>query len=99
MSRIKCPHCDHKPFRSENGLKWHLEHIHQKGEHKAEANSKPRLFEARDIITIKNKPPSAHVHEVEEKINSRLDIHLKRQAWLSERISALEQTIQNWRDT
>ena len=23
-----CPHCNHKPFRKEKGLKWHLENIH-----------------------------------------------------------------------
>jgi DNA anti-recombination protein RmuC len=25
---ILCPHCDHKPFRNETGLEWHIEHQH-----------------------------------------------------------------------
>jgi len=28
MSKITCEHCDHKPFRTERGLSWHLENIH-----------------------------------------------------------------------
>ena len=27
-NRPTCKFCDHKPFRNESGLDWHLEHIH-----------------------------------------------------------------------
>ena len=26
--RPRCPYCGHKPFRTANGYRWHLEHIH-----------------------------------------------------------------------
>lgn len=27
-NKILCPHCNHKPFRNETGLAWHLQHQH-----------------------------------------------------------------------
>lgn len=28
VTKITCPKCDHKPFRNETGLAWHLERRH-----------------------------------------------------------------------
>lgn len=95
MPRLKCPHCNHKLFRTENGLKWHLDHIHGK-------------IKYRSGISMKS-PPGSELHEVdgnqqnlqnlkreiEERVNSRLSIFTQRDAWLSDRISELEKSLKS----
>ena len=95
VSKINCPHCNHKPFRTETGLKWHLEHIHD--------NVKPSSDFSRGPIQDKKleKDDSASheqnllkfKREIEEKLDARLWIFTERDAWLSERIAKLERTI------
>ncbi len=95
VSKMNCPHCNHKPFRNETGLKWHLEHIH--------GNVKPGSGFSRGPIQdnkLKKDDPADHEQnlvelkrESEEKLDTRLRIFTERDAWLSERITKLERTI------
>ena len=56
--RLTCKFCDHKPFRGESGLDWHLEHIHPV-EYAAmtDAESVDRTPPRRDVVS-----GSVHVH-------------------------------------
>jgi hypothetical protein len=29
MRKINCPYCNHKPFRNDTGLNWHLKRFHE----------------------------------------------------------------------
>ena len=100
MPSIKCPHCSHKSFRTENGLIWHLEHIHGNAKQISGAVSNPRLesklHEANDI---NNKQALEDLRcEIEEKFTSRQDIALRRDSWLSDRIEVLERIAKIHRD-
>ncbi len=93
MPSIKCPHCNHKPFRGNNGLKWHLEHIH--------GTTNNSVILKQELVALfekhRNKQAMKKVTEIDEKVNSRFDIFLRRDCWLSDRISELERNVKNHR--
>jgi len=47
VTKITCPKCDHKPFRNETNLAWHLEHVHgaEMAEPESQVESPGRLTE------------------------------------------------------
>jgi len=103
--KIPCPQCDQK-FKTETGRDWHLEHIHDQLEHSSILNSqKTTESTATDKVTAKNVGQASlqqdslelkrHVNDIEEIAKCRLDIGLKRDAWLSERIARLEENCLN----
>ena len=95
-NKISCPKCPQK-FKTETGLDWHLDHIHgspkqsttlisQTGTKsvatgKVTANSLDPVGLQPDLLELKR-----HVDDIEEMAKCRLDIGLKRDAWLSKRI-------------
>jgi hypothetical protein len=90
MPRIKCPHCNHKLFKTENGLKWHLDHIHGKVKYGSGISMKPRPDSELQETDGNQQNLQNFKREIEERVNSRLSIFTKRDAWLSDRISELE---------
>ena len=95
MTTINCPYCNHKPFRNETGLSWHLEHIH--GEKKSSPTSSMDSLRSDEPRQADNKVYARDMtelmREIKEEVNSRLDIFTQRDEWLSGRITKLEQTI------
>lgn len=98
-NKISCPKCPQK-FRTETGRDWHLDHIHNSRKHSSNLNSRTgtKLVSNAKIIA-KNADLASNedllalrreLDEMKEGLTCRLDINLKRAAWLSSRIEALE---------
>jgi hypothetical protein len=161
---ILCPYCNHKPFRNDSGLAWHVEHQHGKLVGTKEANqtmmteptsqketASPKKEEplmmtlpvekaadktgavenqeqsektAPDVtrhssatmtdferllnspVPLKREPEkkdegnlnlelSKFEREIEDKIDARVQIFTERDAWLSERITELEEALKS----
>ncbi len=80
MGRQRCPHCSHEPFKTENGLRWHLKYIH--GQMDYPQSTTGRLAES----TGQNS-----LNHLEARMDSRFNIHIRRDEWLSDRIRRLEE--------
>jgi hypothetical protein len=107
-NKIPCPQCKQK-FKTETGLEWHLNHIHDQPEHSSNLNSRTGTKSvANSKVTAKSEDPATkddllalkrELNEVKEGLTSRLDVNLKRASWLSERISTLEENSPNTHKT
>ncbi len=89
MSKINCPYCDHKPFRNDTGLDWHLKRFHSGAPIEKEQKSN------HDFRNAEMKQQHQKFEQTIEKINSRLDVHTKRDSWLSNRIEQIEERTKN----
>ena len=110
--KIFCPQCDQK-FKTETGRDWHIDHIHSLPKQstglisltgtkpvatgRVAAQSADQAGLQRDSFELKNLVN--RMDEVEESLNCRLDIGLKRASWLSERIERLEENYPNLHKT
>ena len=95
MAKVNCPECD-KTFKTESGLQWHLEHVHNRLKSEADSESlvveeaKPTKQESQKDY---DQSISELKRELEEMLNTRLKIFTERDAWLSSRIEACEKVI------
>ena len=104
-NKISCPQCDQK-FKTETGRDWHIDHIHSLPKQSTGLISQTGIRSlATGKVTAKNTDQAGlrsdllelnrHVDDIEEMAKCRLDISLRRAAWLSERIERLEENSLN----
>ena len=109
MSKIYCPQCNHKPFRSQSGLKWHQEHMHSGFRptsttlEKPVSNDKVKMSAHRDQIqdtqlltTVRDKFEQ-DLRQLKQGLTEQFDLRLTvfrdRDGYLFEKVSQIEKAM------
>ena len=109
MSKVYCPQCDHKPFMSKSGLKWHQEHVHNSVKPASTKLGKPANSDKVETNAPQNQIPDAQLlitvqekidrdmqelkRDLKEQFEARLAVFRDRDDYLFEKVAQIEKTM------
>lgn len=101
-NKILCPHCDHKPFRNESGLTWHLGRRHGlkpgdnprgTSQHSPEAEPCEESKLSAEVLERIGKEGRQRLATVEEKITELEAVQKHQLEEAQSRMASLENTL------